>query len=181
MSSWMQQADLRSTPSVMSPLKSTPAKQMPLISPLFAHSKSFSSPETSSSLSPSDLSARALSMSTRFPIRTSLSNYRQQDLSRVRKPLRRATGYSADVEGWIVFDPSRGFDLRCHQAFDHSRTTLNRNWFVPAVSTLDDGADRKYELDHGLPRLVSFEANRGTAPKVPVADSKVPVAGKSAS
>lgn len=80
-----------------------------------------------------------------------------------------------------MFDPSRGFDLRCHQAFDHSRTTLNRNWFVPAVSTLDDGADRKYELDHGLPRLVSFEANRGTAPKVPVADSKVPVAGKSAS
>src|SRR4029078_5735615 len=126
------------------------------ISPFFARSRSFSSPETSSSFSPSDLSARALSMSARFPIRTSLSNYRQQDVSRVRKLLRRAAGYSANVELWIVFDPPRGLDLRCHQAFDHSRTTLNWNRFVPAICTLDDHADGKYELNHGQPRLASF-------------------------
>jgi hypothetical protein len=88
-----------------------------------------------------------------------------KDLARVRKPLRRATGYSADVEGWIVFDPSRGFDLRCHQAFDHSRTALNRNWFVPAVSTQGDGANRKYELDHGQPRLASFGGQSRHGPK----------------
>ena len=79
-----------------------------------------------------------------------------QDVSRVRKLLRRAAGYSANVELWIVFDPPRGLDLRCHQAFDHSRTTLNWDRFVPAICTLDDHADGKYELNHGQPRLASL-------------------------